>query len=440
MGQGGRTQRVFGSPRDKDRIPFESICKSIIKKAENEAYQNYELVESLKNVIYEPLKDKVRDYSEKIESLDESFDDHFKKLKQSKEKLIGVDSNYNHYSKQLTEAMKKIEYKSSNRKVDFFDDKLFSSLNSKMKTVDTTAKEVESKTLELNELVAKYKEDMESKIIDLEKMEGDRIQAIVDALNQMNIFQTNCDMNNKYDSNNFNQEVDDIKTDQAVQECKTLYDPAPMIKIESYDFQQYDELITHEDIEMNEIPEQEEQKHREVIQSYVDKIEEDTLDFTKFEELMDMKINRYLFVTIVNKFSKPSLPSMKAHNNLSKLINCCLKGCDKNADSEYLKNLMIAASEIYYDEEEEEDSVIRTYITEGIRKSSIWENSAIWGKAIFKDFRDILMKFKIPKDHQEEVNKDEVLRNVFFNRLQFYVEKLAYFDMEEELLLKIVDK
>jgi hypothetical protein len=61
--------------------------------------------------------------------------------------------------------------------------------------------------------------------------------------------------------------------------------------------------------------------------------------------------------------------------------------------------------------------------------NKIWDNSAIWGKAIFKDFRDIIKKFKIPEDQQKDVNKDEVLRNVLFNRFMFYIDKLSYFDM-----------
>jgi len=50
----------------------------MIKKADNEAYQTYELVESLKNVIYEPLMDKVKEYSKQIKAFNEVFEENCK--------------------------------------------------------------------------------------------------------------------------------------------------------------------------------------------------------------------------------------------------------------------------------------------------------------------------------------------------------------------------
>lgn len=135
--------------------------------------------------------DKVKEYSTKIENFNISFESHCKKMKHGKEKLIGIDTNYNHYSKQLSDALKKVEYNSKERTADFYDEKLFYSLNSKMKSVDIRAKEVNSQTQELNILVENYKTEMEKKVKELEKMEEDRVHAITDALNQINIFQTN---------------------------------------------------------------------------------------------------------------------------------------------------------------------------------------------------------------------------------------------------------
>mmetsp|Transcript_43080 Transcript_43080/g.50527 ORF Transcript_43080/g.50527 Transcript_43080/m.50527 type:complete len:84 (+) Transcript_43080:170-421(+) len=79
-----------------------------------------------------------------------------------------------------------------------------------MLSTDKTAKELEASTNTLNKLIDEYKSSMEKSIKDLEDMERQRNSSIVDALNQINIFQTNCDMNNKYDSNNFTETVDTI--------------------------------------------------------------------------------------------------------------------------------------------------------------------------------------------------------------------------------------
>lgn len=52
----------------------------MIRKANNEAYQTYELVESLKNVIFDPLRIKVKDYAATIEGLNDKFTSHSKLL------------------------------------------------------------------------------------------------------------------------------------------------------------------------------------------------------------------------------------------------------------------------------------------------------------------------------------------------------------------------
>jgi hypothetical protein len=161
----------------------------------------------------------------------------------------------------------------------------------------------------------------------------------------------------------------------------------------------------------------------------MERLDKDGIDFAEFEKLMNVKINRYLLVKILNKRTDHCLKNERNYDNMSKLINCLLKGCNKNDDSDYLKCIITNAYKFYYDVEEGDDVIIRTCVTEGIRKNKIWDNSAIWGKAIFKDFRDIIKKFKIPEDQQKDVNKDEVLRNVLFNRFMFYIDKLTYFDM-----------
>lgn len=155
---------------------------------------------------------------------------------------------------------------------------------------------------------------------------------------------------------------------------------------------------------------------------------------------MNTKINRYCFVTLLNKSDDLSLPNEEAYKRLAKLVMSFLKGCNKNDDSDFLKTIITIASKIYYDVEETDEAVIRTFLTEGIRKNTIWDNGNIWGKAIFKDFRDIIRKFKIPEGQEKDYDKDTVLRNVLFNRLLFYVNNLSYFDMDSNQLLMICNK
>lgn len=351
----------------------------------------------------------------------------------NKEKLMSIDTNYGYYSKQMSDILKKVEYNCKERKADFFDEKLFQSLNSKMKTVDIRAKEVEFQTNNLNNLVRDFNNEMAYHVREINKMDDERFQSLLDSLNQINVFQTNFDMNNKYDTNNFNEGVENIKNQES--------SPKNWEKLDTYSSQVFDELMTKEDVQMHEINPEEEEKYLKVIQGYVDRIEDEIIDFTEFEnKLMNVKINRYLLVTILNKQEDHKLKSERHYQNMSKMINCLLKGCNKNDDSDFLKCIITNASKLYYDVEETDDAVIRTYVTEGIRKNKIWDNTAIWGKAIFKDFRDIIRKFKIPEEQKKDVNKDEVLRNVLFNRLMFYIDKLSYFDMYKDQLNKIITR
>lgn len=98
------------------------------------------------------------------------------------------------------------------------------------------------------------------------------------------------------------------------------------------------------------------------------------------------------------------------------------------------------AGRLHYDVQETEDAVIRTSLTEAIRRNNIWDNADIWGKAIFKDFRDIIRKFKIPDGQEGDFNKEDILRNVLFNRLNFYISNLVYFDMDGNTLTMMCNR
>ena len=190
--------------------PFEKICKSLIRKADNEAYQTYELVESLKNVVFDPLTNKLKEFANRVESINDKFEDHCEIMINAKHNMLDADSAYSLQSKSFSDAVSKIEFNSKDRAEDFLDEKLFISLNTKMKLTDIKSKDLLETTDKLNHLIAEYKVSMKQQLADLEAMEADRVQTMVDALNQTNIFQTNCGMNNKYDANNFYDVVENI--------------------------------------------------------------------------------------------------------------------------------------------------------------------------------------------------------------------------------------
>ena len=273
--------------------------------------------------MYEPLKTKVKEFASRIDNFNNSFKSHSKKLISAKEKLINGDLTYLDNSRSLEEALKKIQFNAKERDIDFFNDKLFSSLNYRMKATDKQAKELKEATDNLNRQISEYKSFVKEGVKDLEAMENERMQVLIDSLNQINVFQTNCEMNDKYDANNFNETVENIKTDDCISAHKNLCNEVDLTKLDSYNFQPYDELLSKDDYEMNDIDPETEKDCYNKIKAFVDDLNS---DIETFNELMLVKLNRYCFMSILNKFENPCLKDEKQYNHISKLIMAFLKG------------------------------------------------------------------------------------------------------------------
>ena len=261
----------------------------------------------------------------------------------------------------------------------------------------------------------------------------------------MNIFQTNWDMNNKYDANNFYEAVENIAPQSSICEFNKVCTDADVFSIDSYAFQPYDELISKDDYYLNLIDEAKEREWKEVVKGIIKKCRSETftmdsIDKDEIVEMMNDKVCRFWYVTVLMKLDNFQLSNEAGYEGMAYLVNALLKGWNKNDDSDYLRNIISICSKFYYDIQEGEDAVIRIPLTEAIRGNTIWDNYSIWWKAIFKDFRDIIRKFKIPDDHKSDLNKDEILRNVLFNRMYYYVSNLAYFDMNGFILSNICNK
>uniref|UniRef100_A0A7S3JL75 Uncharacterized protein n=1 Tax=Euplotes harpa TaxID=151035 RepID=A0A7S3JL75_9SPIT len=220
---------------------------------------------------------------------------------------------------------------------------------------------------------------------------------------------------------------------------------ADLCSIDGYHFRPYDELMTKEDFLLHQIDDADERRALVSVQSFIDKctaetFQSESLDKHAFSELMDSKLYRYCFVTSLKKLDVYQLPNEECFEGVAFLVMAFLRGCNKNDDCDYLRSIIDLAEKLHYDVEESEDAIVRTSLTEAIRRTSIWDNAAIWEKAIFKDFRDIIVKFKLPEDQHGQVNKDEVLKDVLFSRLDYYVSKLAYFEMDGKALQGIYQK
>ena len=93
-------------------------------------------------------------------------------MTKAKQQLLNADSAYSLQSKSFSEAISKIEFNTKERTVDFLDEKLFISLNTKMRLTDSKAKELIDSTENLNKLITEYKLSMRDGMKELEKNGG----------------------------------------------------------------------------------------------------------------------------------------------------------------------------------------------------------------------------------------------------------------------------
>jgi len=72
----------------------------------------------------------------------------------------------------------------------------------------------------MNTFTLNYKKKMRHLNSDLVDTEKDRLSQMVDALNKLLIFQTNFEMNNKYDANGFSDLINQIKIEPSIERLK----------------------------------------------------------------------------------------------------------------------------------------------------------------------------------------------------------------------------
>lgn len=96
-------------------------------------------------------------------------------------------------------------------------------MSERMRKTEEKARKFKKTIHELNTFTMNYKKKMRHNFTDLIQSEKDRLQQTIDALNKLLIFQTNFDMNNKYDTNGFADLINEIKIEphltELTEEC-----------------------------------------------------------------------------------------------------------------------------------------------------------------------------------------------------------------------------
>lgn len=93
-------------------------------------------------------------------------------------------------------------------------------MSDRMRKTEEKARKFKKTINDLNTFTMNYKKKMRHNFQDLIQSETDWLQQTIDALNKLLIFQTNFDMNNKYDTNGFADLINEIKIDPEINQLK----------------------------------------------------------------------------------------------------------------------------------------------------------------------------------------------------------------------------
>ncbi len=130
--------------------------------------------------------------------------------------------------------------------------RVFSNMNNKMRLTEERARDLKETVFAMNSFKANYKRKMKTNFETMMKVEEQRHQEKVDALNKLLIFQTNCDMNVKYDTNGFADIVNEVKPDHDKfrDECFTHGCNNDLLgHIAKLNFTPYDEFMSDDEVE-----------------------------------------------------------------------------------------------------------------------------------------------------------------------------------------------
>ena len=113
--------------------PFETVAQGMIRRADNEAYQAYNFVESIKNEIYEPLmREYAKHYDEQGDIL-ATVKEQIKAYRKVEEKMEKEQNDYVDSSLDYEKAMKLFEIKRREEGTKFYKSRHFTATNLKLR-------------------------------------------------------------------------------------------------------------------------------------------------------------------------------------------------------------------------------------------------------------------------------------------------------------------
>ncbi|CAI2386080.1 unnamed protein product [Moneuplotes crassus] len=251
--------------------PFAKIIETMKQKCKNEAEQYQDFVKNLVEDVATPFKKALEDFNQTSQNLFGKIKDQVICLSYDLDKFQKMQWRYEDSSKAFIKTLYKyddFQRQSTEHSSVFYQKKLFQEIGSQMVINEEKVIECASQEEGINEIITEYSQNLENFRNEFEQLESNRFQSIEDAMNKIVIFETSCDLNNKYDTKGMADLVEKLDREAYCNKIK-VHEISPLQKL---DFHPEDELkyldLLIEDSKDNENIDQ---KYQEVV-DFIDKI------------------------------------------------------------------------------------------------------------------------------------------------------------------------
>lgn len=220
---------------------FQRLSMSWRGRWSNESEQYSILVENLVNDVGFPYKELMEEYISKSNESFKTIKYYILSLYTMLNSFTKLKWQYEDCSKELSNAV--FDYSSFSKQAteyspEFYKVRLFNLIGAKLIPSEDKVKECAEMNDSINKLIEEYTDSFHKFCADVEELQALKTRAIIDAINRIIIFETNWDMNNKYDTKGMADQVEILNKKQF--EFKVS--PSEVHKLDPFTFEPEDEL------------------------------------------------------------------------------------------------------------------------------------------------------------------------------------------------------
>ena len=202
-----------------NQTKYGRIFEEMLNVSESKSVQAYDLVKSISQDIYEPLKEMMGHQAHAVTGISYEGRRAMKGTKDLGDQLSNIKREYFHAKGELSRAVTNYEkFKAENpqndKNTEFYKIKLFKQMNAKMRVWQEKNNLYSICVKRANENLKYYTEKMQGLVRIYSQMSYDRNQIMIDSLNKLVLFETSVDMNLKYDTKMFTKLIEDIQAQQ----------------------------------------------------------------------------------------------------------------------------------------------------------------------------------------------------------------------------------